>query len=61
VKVLYVRHLKEVVTEDQLRAMFSEYGEVERSKKIRDYAFIHYTKRECALQVSINQLFPIRN
>ncbi|MFH4975658.1 hypothetical protein AB6A40_002367 [Gnathostoma spinigerum] len=50
VKVLYVRNLKEAVTEEQLKEMFSAYGEVERAKKIRDYAFIHFVEREPAMK-----------
>lgn len=51
VKVLYVRNLKEAVTEEQLKEMFSAYGEVDRAKKIRDYAFIHFMEREPAIKV----------
>ncbi|KHN88461.1 Heterogeneous nuclear ribonucleoprotein Q [Toxocara canis] len=50
VKVLYVRNLKEAVTEDQLKEMFAAHGEVERAKKIRDYAFIHFKEREPAIK-----------
>lgn len=50
VKVLYVRNLKEAVTEDQLKEMFSAHGEVDRAKKIRDYAFIHFMEREPAMK-----------
>uniref|UniRef100_A0A7E4UMD1 HnRNP-R, Q splicing factor family n=1 Tax=Panagrellus redivivus TaxID=6233 RepID=A0A7E4UMD1_PANRE len=50
VKVLYVKNLKEAVTEDKLTEMFKPYGEIERVKKIRDYAFIHYKNREDALK-----------
>ncbi|VDK43953.1 unnamed protein product [Anisakis simplex] len=50
VRVLYVRNLKEAVTEDQLREMFSAHGELERAKKIRDYAFIHFKEREAAVK-----------
>ncbi|KAI1728703.1 RNA recognition motif domain-containing protein [Ditylenchus destructor] len=49
VKVLYVKNVKEVVTEEQLKEMFEPHGEVERAKKIRDYAFIHFKEREGAL------------
>jgi RNA recognition motif-containing protein len=51
VKVLYVRHLREAVTEEQLKELFGAHGEVERAKKIRDYAFIHFADRESALKV----------
>ena len=31
---------------------FSAYGDVERVKKIKDYAFVHFKERENALKVS---------
>lgn len=34
VKVLYVKNVKEVVTEEQLKEMFEPHGEVERAKKV---------------------------
>lgn len=52
VKVLYVRNLKEAVTEDQLKELFGQSGEVERVKKIKDYAFVHFAEREGALKVA---------
>ncbi|GFU05952.1 probable RNA-binding protein 46 [Trichonephila clavipes] len=50
VKVLYVRNLAPVTTEDQLLLLFSMGGalRVERVKKMRDFAFVHYNKREDA-------------
>lgn len=48
VKVLYVRNLLIDTTEEVLRTHFTKYGKVERVKKIRDYAFIHYVEREGA-------------
>ena len=30
---------------------FSAYGDVERVKKIKDYAFVHFRERENALKV----------
>ncbi|KAI6234476.1 hypothetical protein M3Y99_00799400 [Aphelenchoides fujianensis] len=50
VKVLYVKNLKEAVTEEQLTEMFAPHGEIDRVKKIRDYAFVHYKERESALK-----------
>lgn len=46
VKVLYVRNLKEVITEDKLKELFGAFGEIERIKKIKDYAFIHFKERD---------------
>lgn len=51
VKVLYVRNLKESVTEDKLKEIFSPYGEIERVKKVKDYAFVHYKEREPCIKV----------
>jgi len=48
VKVLYVRNLLIDTAEDVLRAHFAQYGQVERIKKIRDYAFVHFVEREGA-------------
>lgn len=48
VKVLYVRNLLIETSEESLRAHFSQYGQVERVKKIRDYAFVHFVERESA-------------
>ncbi|KAL6732298.1 hypothetical protein Aduo_003072 [Ancylostoma duodenale] len=50
VKVLYVRNLKECVTEDKLKEIFSTFGEIERIKKIKDYAFVHFKEREPCLK-----------
>ncbi|KAI6174078.1 hypothetical protein M3Y98_01150900 [Aphelenchoides besseyi] len=50
VKVIYVKNLKESVTDDQLTELFSPYGEIDRVKKIRDYAFVHYKDRDSAVK-----------
>lgn len=50
VKVLYVRNLKQDVTEEQLREKFEDFGKVERVKKIKDYGFVHFEEREHALK-----------
>lgn len=54
VKVLYVKNVKENVTEEKLKEIFEKHGEVERAKKIRDYAFIHFKERENALAVILH-------
>merc|ERR1712106_424908 len=46
VKVLYVRNLTQQTTEEMLKEKFDEYGKVERVKKIKDYAFVHYEERD---------------
>lgn len=49
VKVLYVRNLPDEMTEDQIKTIFDEFGPVERVKKIKDYAFVHFSERQYAL------------
>ncbi|KAL4641771.1 RNA-binding protein 47-like [Arapaima gigas] len=57
VKILYVRNLMIETTEEALRKIFSQFnpGCVERVKKIRDYAFVHFTSREDAV-LAMNRL-----
>ena len=50
VKVLYVRNLTTSVSEEGLRERFEEHGRVERVKKIKDYAFVHFEERKQAIQ-----------
>lgn len=52
VKVLYVRNLTQDCTEEKLKEAFEAFGVVERVKKIKDYAFIHFEDRDCAVAVS---------
>ncbi|KAL7642241.1 UNVERIFIED_CONTAM: hypothetical protein RMT77_006802 [Armadillidium vulgare] len=54
VRILYVRNLALTTTDQQLRQLFSSYGEVERVKKIKDYAFIHFATREQAEEAKRN-------
>ena len=49
-KVLYVKNLKSLVSEDELRKVFEPYGTVGRVKKTKDYGFIHFENREDALR-----------
>ena len=44
VKVLYCRNLTLTVTEESLRELFERYGKVDRVKKIKSYAFVHFEK-----------------
>jgi len=48
VKVLYVKNLASTVTEECLVTTFSAYGEVEKAKKLKDYAFVHFKQRDDA-------------
>jgi len=50
VKVLYVRNLTASVSEEKLREVFESFGRVERVKKIKDYAFVHFEEREKAVE-----------
>lgn len=51
VKILYVRNLMLQTTEETIEKEFNSIkpGAVERVKKIRDYAFVHFTQREDAV------------
>ena len=55
VKILYCRNVPVSVTAEMLGLMFQRYGKVERVKKIKDYAFVHFEKREEALE-ALNSL-----
>nr|XP_056705767.1 APOBEC1 complementation factor [Euleptes europaea] len=52
VKILYVRNLMLSTTEETIEKEFSNVkpGSVERVKKIRDYAFVHFNNREEAVE-----------
>ncbi|KAJ8336013.1 hypothetical protein SKAU_G00393560 [Synaphobranchus kaupii] len=51
VKILYVRNLMMETSEETLREIFGQFnpGCVERVKKIRDYAFVHFVSRDDAV------------
>ena len=51
--MLYIKNLSMKATEEVIMRTFSAYGEVERVKKIKDYAFVHFKERENALKVSV--------
>jgi len=50
VKVLYVRNLTGEVSEEKLKESFESFGKVERVKKIKDYAFVHFDERDDAVR-----------
>uniref|UniRef100_A0A6I8PK86 RNA-binding protein 47 n=1 Tax=Ornithorhynchus anatinus TaxID=9258 RepID=A0A6I8PK86_ORNAN len=52
VKILYVRNLMIETTEEAIKKSFGQFnpGCVERVKKIRDYAFVHFVSREDAVR-----------
>lgn len=49
--MLFVRNLASTVTEEILEKTFSQHGKLERVKKLKDYAFIHFEERESAVKV----------
>ncbi|XP_073525045.1 probable RNA-binding protein 46 [Phyllobates terribilis] len=51
VKALYVRNLMISTTEETIKAEFNQFkaGAVDRVKKLRDYAFVHFFQREDAV------------
>ncbi|KAL5284462.1 HNRNPR family protein [Megaselia abdita] len=56
VKVLYVRNLTQDVSEEKIKEQFEQYGKVERVKKIKDYAFVHFENRDnaCTAMKNLN-------
>ena len=50
VRVLYVRNLMLTTSEQLIQEAFSYHAPVERVKKIRDYAFVHFESREGAMK-----------
>lgn len=54
VKVLFVRKLATAVTEELLEKTFSQFGKLERVKKLKDYAFVHFEERDAAVKVSFS-------
>lgn len=50
VKVLYVRNLTLDMTNYTIWEMFEKFGQIERVKKIKDYAFVHFKHRHCAIE-----------
>lgn len=51
VKVLYVRNLTQDCSEEKMKESFEQFGKVERVKKIKDYAFVHFEERDSAVKV----------
>ncbi|XP_046738996.1 heterogeneous nuclear ribonucleoprotein R isoform X1 [Diprion similis] len=50
VRVLYVRNLTQDCSEEKLKESFEQFGKIERVKKIKDYAFIHFEDRDNAVK-----------
>lgn len=49
---MFVRNLANTVTEEILEKAFSQFGKLERVKKLKDYAFIHFDERDGAVKVN---------
>lgn len=47
---MYVRNLTHDLSEVKLKEIFKDYGNVERVKKLKDYAFIHFEERADAVR-----------
>lgn len=50
-RVLYVKNLTQDCSEEKLKESFEQYGNIERVKKIKDYAFVHFEERDNAVKV----------
>ncbi len=50
VKVLYVRNLTMETTEQEVEKTFEVFGTLERVRKMKDYAFVHFETRENAMK-----------
>lgn len=48
---MFVRNLSNGVTEEILEKTFGQFGKLERVKKLKDYAFIHFDERDGAVKV----------
>lgn len=55
--MLFVRNLASTVTEEILEKAFSPFGKLERVKKLKDYAFIHFEERDGAVKVRTKETF----
>ncbi|KAK3871398.1 hypothetical protein Pcinc_023449 [Petrolisthes cinctipes] len=51
VRILYIRNLALCTTEDDIRNLCMNVGGVERVKKQKDYAFVHFSTREQAERI----------
>lgn len=54
-----MRNLASTVTEEILEKAFSQFGKLERVKKLKDYAFIHFEERDGAVKVQSEKSFHI--
>lgn len=54
--MLFVRKLAATVTEDLIEKTFSQFGKLERVKKLKDYAFVHFEDRDSAVKVGFSNV-----
>lgn len=57
--MLYVKNLTQDCSEEKLKECFEQYGNIERVKKIKDYAFVHFEERDNAVKVRTNTLMRL--
>lgn len=57
VRILYIRNVHKTVTESQLTELFGAFGEIERVKRIKNFAFVHFRNRCDA----INAMHALQN
>ncbi|KAK0072567.1 hypothetical protein PV325_011164, partial [Microctonus aethiopoides] len=50
VRVLYVRNLTQDCSEEKIKECFEQFGKIDRVKKIKDYAFVHFEDRDNAVK-----------
>lgn len=51
VKVLYVRNLSNDLSDEFLKQRIEEFGKMERVKQMKNYAFLYFEERNCAIAV----------
>ncbi len=61
VKVLYVKNLSAEVTEEEVQQLFEQYGKLERVRKMKDYAFVHFEQRDDAVKAMEEQQAKVIN
>lgn len=47
---MYIKNLKADITEEMVREKFTTFGEIERLKRQKDFAFVHYMERDSAIK-----------
>ena len=55
VKVLFIKNISAEVTEEEVQKLFEQYGKLERVRKMKDYAFVHFEQREDAVKAMQEQ------